>query len=275
MAKWEEMVENYLGFPEGISGSALLDRSRRQALQFGAVLVHDEVRRLRRDIDGTFHLVGGECEYRARRVLLATGLTHVLPEIAGARDCLGRSVFFCKDCDGYRVQGRRVAVVGSREDAARYALALLAFTPCVCIATHGEPPRWSSLWAERLAEYGVEVLRAPISGVDHQGGAARRLAFTDGSERPVEALFATRGDVFHTALAQDLGAAEDEQGQLMVDGEMRTTVQGLYAAGCVTPANCQMIIAAGQGATAAQAINQDLFERNLADHALRVGVPAL
>jgi thioredoxin reductase (NADPH) len=55
---------------------------------------------------------------------------------------------------------------------------------------------------------------------------------------------------------------------------MKTTVPGLYAAGCVTPANCQMIIAAGQGATAAQAISRDLFEDDLTRHALRVAMPA-
>lgn len=58
-------------------------------------------------------------------------------------------------------------------------------------------------------------------------------------------MFTTRGDVFHTALAEGLGAAEDAEGQLIVDADMRTTIEGLYAAGCVTAANCQMIIAAG------------------------------
>jgi thioredoxin reductase (NADPH) len=56
---------------------------------------------------------------------------------------------------------------------------------------------------------------------------------------------------------------------LEVDAELRTSVKGLYAAGCVTPANCQMIIAAGQGAAAAQAINRDLFEESLATHSLK------
>jgi pyruvate/2-oxoglutarate dehydrogenase complex dihydrolipoamide dehydrogenase (E3) component len=55
----------------------------------------------------------------------------------------------------------------------------------------------------------------------------------------------------------------DEVGQIVTDLDMRTSVEGLYAAGCVTPANCQMIIAAGQGATAAQAINRDLFDEAL------------
>jgi thioredoxin reductase (NADPH) len=81
-------------------------------------------------------------------------------------------------------------------------------------------------------------------------------------------MFTTRGDVFHTALAEGLGAAEDAEGQLIVDADMRTTIEGLYAAGCVTPANCQMIIAAGQGATAAQAIDRDLFDESLQRHRL-------
>ncbi|MBA2742761.1 MAG: FAD-dependent oxidoreductase, partial [Chthoniobacterales bacterium] len=79
----------------------------------------------------------------------------------------------------------------------------------------------------------------------------------------------TRGDVYHTELAEGLGAELDNVGQIRVDEQMRTTVPHVYAAGCVTPANCQMIIAAGQGATAAQAINRDLFEESLRNHSLR------
>jgi thioredoxin reductase len=64
----------------------------------------------------------------------------------------------------------------------------------------------------------------------------------------------------------------DPEGQIIVDDHMRTTVPGLYAAGCVTPANCQMVIAAGQGATAGQAINRDLFDESLRQHTLpRIG----
>jgi thioredoxin reductase (NADPH) len=58
----------------------------------------------------------------------------------------------------------------------------------------------------------------------------------------------------------------DAEGQILVDADCATNIPGLYAAGCVTPANCQMIIAAGQGAVAAQAINQDLFEEGLRTH---------
>jgi thioredoxin reductase (NADPH) len=69
-------------------------------------------------------------------------------------------------------------------------------------------------------------------------------------------------------LAEDVGATIDTEGEIVVDAYLRTSVPGLYAAGCVTPANCQMIVAAGQGAIAAQAINRDLFEDSLKKHTL-------
>ena len=84
----------------------------------------------------------------------------------------------------------------------------------------------------------------------------------------VDALFTTRGDIFHNKLARTMGAKTNAAGEVQVDDQLRTSVPGLFAAGCVTPANCQMIIAAGQGATAAQAINRDLFEESLATHCL-------
>ena len=85
--------------------------------------------------------------------------------------------------------------------------------------------------------------------------------------RPMQSL-PTRGDVPHSTLAEGVGASLDNEGQIIVDADLRTTVPGLYAAGCVTAANCQMIIAAGQGAAGGQAINRDLFESSLQRHAL-------
>jgi len=274
MAQWEEMVDNYLGFPDGVGGRALLDRGQQQARLFGAIFHEDEVRAVRRDERDSFVVEGRQGEYQALRVLLATGLTHLLPEIPGARACLGKSVFFCKDCDAFRVQERRIAVMGSRDEAVRYALGMLSFSSSVCLVTNGEPPTWSPRSQGWIEEYGIPVRRERVAELCHQAGAVHSLRFQSGEPYPIQALFVTRGDVFHTGLAEPLGARQDDDGQLVVDEDMKRTVPGLYAAGCVTPANCQMIIAAGQGATAAQAINRDLFEDNLARHALRVTTPA-
>ncbi|MDF2459049.1 MAG: putative Thioredoxin reductase [Nitrospira sp.] len=267
MARWEPEVENYLGFPEAISGQSLLEKGRAQARRFGVQVLEARIDRILREED-SFVLVSGAAYHRSRRVLLATGLTHLLPEIPGADACLGRTVFFCKDCDAYRVQGKRIAIYGRRNEAARYALAMLAFSPSVTILTDGRGPAWDAPWQASLGHYDVSVRTERIKELAHRDGHLTGLIFQEGPSCDVDAMFTTRGDVFHTALAEGLGAEEDEEGQLMVDEDMRTTVSGLYAAGCLTPANCQMVIAAGQGATAAQAIDRDLFSESLRRHAL-------
>jgi thioredoxin reductase (NADPH) len=178
-------------------------------------------------------------------------------------------MFFCKDCDGYRVRGKRIAVVGASNEAVDYALGMLYYSPCVIITPNGERQRWDKQHAKWLREYEIPVHQEKIRDVKHRGKRIQALAFEDGSDIKIDYIFTTRGDVFHTGLAEQLGAELDRDGQIEIDQCMRTSVERLYAAGCLTPANCQMIIAAGQGAAAAQAINRDLFEESLANHELR------
>ena len=137
------------------------------------------------------------------------------------------------------------------------------------IATNGEQPRWSEQHARWIEEYEIPVHLGRIHDVEHRDRKIIGLHLANGQEVNIDYIFTTRGDIFHTELAEGLGAKLDNEGQIMVDHCMRTTVPNLYASGCVTPANCQMIIAAGQGAAAAQAINRDLFEESLKTHSLR------
>jgi thioredoxin reductase (NADPH) len=268
MARWEPEVQNYLGFPKGVGGEELLQFGRRQAKRFGVEFAHDEIKGVRARKSG-FTLRGRRTSYRTNRLLIATGIFHLPPKIPGVKECLGHSMFFCKDCDGYRVRGKRIAICGANNEAVEYALGMLSYSACVIIATNGDKPRWSRKHAAWLREYKISVHREKITEVDHRGCQVRRLRLKGGSEVRIDYIFTTRGDIFHTQLAKSLGARLDRDGQIEVDQCMRTNVPRLYSAGCVTPANCQMIIAAGQGAAAAQAINRDLFEESLSTHTLR------
>ncbi|MDB6038461.1 MAG: putative Thioredoxin-disulfide reductase [Verrucomicrobiales bacterium] len=267
LALWEPEAQNYLGFPS-ISGAELLDRGRKQARGYGAEFVKDEICKVCRQ-GAMFVLDAVESTYRAKRLLLATGVYHLPPKIPESDACIGRSMFFCKDCDGYRVQNKRVVVVGANDSAAEYALGILLYSPHVMIATNGQVPHWDVQHTGWIAEYEIPVYQDPITCVEHKKGHIECIQFGEKHRIAADCLFTTRGDVFHNKLAQELGAELDAHGQVVVDKCQRTNVAGLYAAGCVTPANCQMIIAAGNGATAAQAINRDLFEESLASHSLR------
>ena len=268
MAKWEPVVQNYLGFPGGVGGEELLKNGRTQAERFEARFVRDEIKSVSAR-KSFFALKGRRKTYRTKRLLIATGIFHLPPEIPGVKQCLGHSMFFCKDCDGYRVRGKRIAIIGANNEAVEYALAMLDYSACVIVATNGKQVRWDKQHARWLEEYQIPVARKRIRDVEHRKKKIRALEFDTDRAVKIDYIFTTRGDIFHNQLAKKLGAKIDPDGQIRVDQCMRTTVPRLYAAGCVTPANCQMIIAAGQGAAAAQAINRDLFEESLASHSLR------
>ena len=268
MAKWEPQVENYLGFPKGVGGEALLKYGRRQAERYGAKFAKDEIKGVSAKKTG-FTLRGRRKTYRTNRLLFATGIFPLPPKIPGVKECLGHSMFFCKDCDGYRVRGKRIAICGANEEAVDYALGMLHYSACVVVATNGEKPHWSRKHAAWLEEYEIPVHTAKITDVEHRNCQVCALKFKGGPRLKMDNIFTTRGDIFHTSLAESLGARLDRDGQIEVDQCMRTSVPRLYAAGCVTPANCQMIIAAGQGAAAAQAINGDLLAESLKTHSLR------
>ena len=268
MAKWEPVVENYLGFPRGVGGKELLRNGCAQARKHNVRFVRDEVRTVSGS-ESVFVLKGKKKTYRTKRLLLATGIFHLPPEIPGVKECLGHSMFFCKDCDGYRVRGKRIAIIGQSDETVEYALGMLHYSACVIVATNGKRARWGKRHAKWLEEYEIPVARERIRDVDHRKRKIHALEFPNGRAVKIDYLFTTRGDIFYNQLAKKLGAKLDSDGQIKVDQCMRTSVPRLYAAGCVTPANCQMIIAAGQGAAAAQAINRDLFEESLATHSLR------
>jgi len=268
MAKWEPKVQNYLGFRNGVGGEELLRNGRTQARRHQARIIRDDVKAVsaRKSI---FVLKGKRKTYRTKRLLVATGIFHLPPKIPGVEQCLGHSMFFCKDCDGYRVRGKRIAIIGANNEAVEYALGMLDYSACVVVATNGQRPHWDKQHARWLTEYEIPVALKRIRDVDHRKRKIRALEFAGEKSVKIDYIFTTRGDVFYNQLAKKLGAKLDPDGQIKVDQCMRTSIPRLYAAGCVTPANCQMIIAAGQGAAAAQAINRDLFEESLASHSLR------
>jgi len=268
LAIWEPKVQNYLGFPRAVDGRELLRRGRRQAERYGAEFAREEIDRIWKEGD-RFRLRAKRNEFDCDRLLLATGVYHLPPKIPCVNECIGKSMFFCKDCDGYRVQGKRVIIAGHNNEAVEYALGIMTYTDNVTLLTNGEVPHWDQQHENWIREYCVPMFVDRIMKVEHDGGAINCLRLASGMRLAADFLFTTRGDVFHNHLARQLGAKLDEDGQICVDRCQRTSVPGLYAAGCITPANCQMIIAAGDGAAAAQAINRDAFEASLRNGSLR------
>jgi thioredoxin reductase (NADPH) len=250
---------NVIGFPDGIPGPELLERMRLHASRFGAALELGRVDRLMRVDGGGFEALAGSRQLRARTVLLATGARDVEPDIPGLAPALkAGQVRYCPVCDGYETQGQRVAVLGREIHGVREACFVAGFGNQVTWLAIGSKRGVSRDELERLAALGVtledgeprHIHCAPGHGVFVEFDGRRRLAF--------DVLYPALGLTHASQLATELGARAQEDGQLLVDEHLQTTVPGLYTAGDVAVGLNQINVAAGQAAIAATAIHNDL-----------------
>jgi len=257
-AAWIPLSHNHPGFPNGVRGKTLLGRMRRQAARYGARIESARVEDLHADGDG-FRLVTERRTVAARRVVLATGVVDVEPEIPGVEAAITRGLIrVCPICDGYEIIGQRVGVLGRDAHAAREAIFLTTYTPHVTLI-HGGPPE-ALAEAERaaLARAGVDLIEAPIESVALDRKRIAAVCF--GPDRAVafDCVYAALGVIPRNDLAVKAGAKLDAGGRLFVTDHQETSAPGLYAAGDVVRGLNQISTAEGEGAIAATHIHNAL-----------------
>lgn len=253
------LSHNYPGFPDGVSGTELLQRLRAQAEQFGVSVLPDTVERLERREDGGFVSHCGQGSIRSRMVLLASGLQDIEPQMPAIRQAIADGlVRYCPICDGYEAAGKRVAVIGHGEHCFKEALFIRHFTDDLTIVTLEAALHVSEAERQTLAERGIRLVQGPIAHIERVGEGIRVRCLQDGQEYDFDTVYSMLGIKVRSELAQALGAQDDEEGNLLVDAHLQTSIPGLYAAGDVVSGLNQIAVATGHAAIAATAIHNRL-----------------
>jgi thioredoxin reductase (NADPH) len=258
-AAWIPCSHNHAGFPDGIAGPELLRRMRRQAERYGARILAGEVRNLGRDEQG--HLVAdlGDRQIVARRVLLATGVQDIEPELPDVDRAIRRGlVRHCPICDAYEVQGQKVAIIGYGKCSVREVLLLRAYTSDLTLLTLGRGLELAADEHAILVEAGVQVIQEPVAELTIEQDRISAWRMKSGRELCFDTLYTALGLKGRSRLATALGAEHDVDGMLIVDRHQRTTVPGLWAGGDVVKGLSQISVAIGHAAIAATDINNSL-----------------
>ncbi len=252
------VVNGYLGVPNA-PPERIREIGRAQALAAGAEIVEATVAAVTGQVDDfTVTLMGGRT-LKARRILFATGLRDLIPEIAGLRQCYGTSIWHCPDCDGPGVTGMRVGVIGWGRKVAAFCMEMLTWTDRLTVMTHGRGADLPARSRAALQRFGVPVITSAIERVLHTDGCVEGVEFEDGSTLPFDALFFHIGYGPGCAIPATLGCRADEEGILEVDTDFTTTVPGVYAAGDITRGSKLAIHAAADGTRAAIGIYRSLL----------------
>lgn len=260
-AAWIPCTHNHAGYPDGIAGKELLARMREQARKYGAVREEKRAEHLART--GDCFTVGTDSgAYRARAVLLATGVVNRRPDALDndVHDAaLARGLLrYCPVCDGYEVTDKRLAVIGTGGHGTAEALFLRGFTRDVTlICPHGDHDLDAGCAAE-LETAGIARVAGPCGGYAIEG---ERLAFDTAEGRMAfDSAYPAMGSHIRSELAEMAGARLSEEKCITVDRHMATSVPGLYAAGDVVIGLDQISHAMGQAGVAATAIRNRLAE---------------
>lgn len=253
-------TRNHAGFPEGIAGPELLDRMRRQAAAYGAVVETGEVTAIARE-GSEFVVTTPAGDRRARAVLLATGVVNHRPHMSAALhdEALATGLLrYCPICDAYEVTDARVGVIGTGERGAKEAIFLRGYTGDVTLIAPDAAHDLADDRRQQLAGAGITLVDGP-AGAFAIDGATLRVGTAVGP-LAFASVYPALGSAIRSELAVTIGAEASEDGCLMVDAHQRTSVPGLYAAGDVVLGLDQISHAMGEGGVAATTIRNDLAE---------------
>jgi thioredoxin reductase (NADPH) len=259
-ARYIPVSHNCPGFPFGVSGPDLLGRLREQAVRYGARLIDARVERITRNGDG-FHVEAGEHSCSAPSVLVACGISDRMPALRGLERAIAAGVVrLCAICDGYEARDERIAVYGPPASALRHAAFLRTFSRTVT-AIASEPGEAGAAASDEASALGVRQLPVPVRiDLPGEGGNdqdACRVVW-DGREEDFDTIYPVLGAEPKAAFAATLGLRTDDDGEILVDAHMQTSVEHLYAAGDVVSDLNQISVAVGHAAIAATAIHNRL-----------------
>lgn len=261
-----ERIENFPGFPQGISGAELGPLLHEQAETAGAEFLLDTVEGIA--VDGDWRVVNAASEpLKARTVIVAAGSALKSLGVPGEEAFRGRGVSHCASCDGHFFAGQPVCVIGGGDSALDEALVLTEHAARVTVFHRGAALDAQRVLIERAAANGkIEIVPSTaveeVFGDDNVSGVRLRdLNSRVVREHAVKGVFVYVGLEPNSAFVRGV-VTVDPAGHIDTDIMMRTSVPGIFAAGDIRAHSAaQLAAVAGDGATAAMAAWRYLKDR--------------
>ena len=257
MAATSPWIENYPGFPEGITGTDLTEKMLVQCRRFGAEI---------RDFEGAVELHldkdsrtvrTDSSEYETKAVIIASGSKHKVLGVPGEERLRGRGVSYCAICDGYFFKGKKILVAGGGNCAAISALFLHNLASEVYLAHRRDQLRAEEAYVKELKRKEVKLLwNTEVKEIRGDKMVESVILYDNKKEEieelSVDGVFIFVGEAPNSEFAVKAGVSMDGKGYVLADSSQQTNIPGVYAAGDVTSCPVKQIgTAVGQAIIAA------------------------
>lgn len=264
LASITDWVDNYPGFPEGISGLELGENLRKQAERFGAQIELGEVLSIKRQ-NSTLELDTTDGPVKAKTILIATGSDYKRLGIPGEEEFYARGVHFCATCDGAFYRDKRLVVVGGGNSAVQESMFLTKYASKIDLLVRGDKMRASDVLQKELLKFSDKITihfnttTEEIVGKDGKVVGVRVIKDGEQTIIDTDGVFIFIGLLPNTKFLDSSGVELDSIGLIKTNQELQTAIPGVFAAGDVrSGATMQIASAVGEGATAALRIREYL-----------------
>lgn len=198
-------------------------------------------------------------EFNSQKLLFASGIKDIMPEIPGFAACWGISVVHCPYCHGYEFRNQKTAILANGPRAFHLASLVSNLSKEVSILTMGKA-NFSETERERLNRQHIEIIEEELAEIVHENGHVKYLSFKDGGEKTFNAIYAAPEFVQSSDIPVALGCELTEQGFLKVNNMQATIVPGVYACGDNSGMLRSIANAVYSGNLAGAVLNKELTE---------------
>ena len=236
------------------------------------VLAYPSVRHWQTEVTGIQKTKNGFCvltssgnAVEARKLVMASGLKEVFPNIEGLYEFYGKSVFNCPYCDGWEMKDRPLALISEEPSVFHTAKLLYNWSKDLIVCTNGGAPLTDEQ-RQRLESRGIRVVRTQVVAFSGHDGQLESIRFADGSRIERGGAFIMPKFLPKAGFKEELGYETNDVGGIAVDAAGRSTVKGIYAAGdaaYVRPS--QVVFSAAAGSKVAMAVNMDLTDEDFGE----------
>lgn len=207
------------------------------------------------------HLENGAF-YEGKKIILATGIKDLIPEIPGFQDCWGISVVHCPYCHGYEYRDKKIGLLASPEQALHLASLLLNLGNDITILQM-EPSNFTKEQLQMLYKHNIKLLNHKVVAIEHKDGYLQRVILDNGEPLTFSAIYARLDFEQNSAIPTSLNCEFTEQGYIKTDPFQKTSVPGVYACGdnCVPMRSVAQAVASGNiaGAMINMKLSQEFF----------------
>ncbi|MCL6002997.1 MAG: FAD-dependent oxidoreductase [Thermoplasmatales archaeon] len=256
------LVENYLGFTE-IAGTELAKEFLNHARNYTKIIDNNRVISIKKENGFTLETEKGQ--FHSKAILFATGTKHKHLGIPGEQEYFGKGVSYCSTCDGWLFKNKKVLVIGGGNSGAIAAISMKNIVTDVKIFEFMPKYMCEDAYVKQIQSMGIDYKRnVQVTEIRGEGKLVKTVKFRDRStgqefEENFDGVFIYVGLAPQSELAKSLGVEVTDKGFIKIDRSCRTNLEKVYAAGDVAGSFAQIVVAASDGAIAADSCYRDLY----------------